>query len=58
MKLIANMRLLTQSDLMSAEEQQHTQKFAEWLIHLGDGTLNDNTEMSLPNGTLLSISLN
>lgn len=58
MKLIVNMRLLAQSDLMSSEEQRNTNEFAQWLIQLGDGTLNDNTEMLLPNGTLLIISLN
>lgn len=58
MKLIVNMPLLTQSDLMSPEEQQYTFNFAEWLIQLSDGTLNENMEMSLPDGTLLMIHLN
>ena len=56
MKLIVNMRLLAQSDLMSSEEQQHTHNFAEWLIQLGDGNLNENTEMPMPEGTLLFMS--
>ena len=56
MKLIVNMRLLAQSDLMSSEEQQHTHNFAKWLIQLGDGNLNENTEIPMPEGTLLSMS--
>jgi hypothetical protein len=62
MKLLVNMRLLAQSDLMALDEQQHTHNFAEWLIQLGDGALNKGTHdetgmptMLLPDGTFLFI---
>ena len=50
MRLTVNMRLLTQANSMSLREQKHVRDFADWLIQIGNGELNEETEMSLPLG--------
>jgi hypothetical protein len=50
MRLTVNMRLLTQANSISLREQKHVCDFADWLIQIGNGELNEETEMSLPLG--------
>jgi hypothetical protein len=37
---------------MSLKEQQHVYDFADWLIQIGNGELNEETEMLLPPGMI------
>ena len=48
MRLTVNMRLLTQTNSMSLREEKHVSDFADWLIQIGNGELNEETEMLLP----------
>jgi hypothetical protein len=50
MRLTVNMRLLTQASSMPLQEQKHVSDFADWLIQIGNGELNEETEMLLPHG--------
>ena len=52
MRLTVNMRLLTQFSSMSVEEQKHIHSFADWLICLGNGELNIETDILLPKGII------
>ena len=43
------MRLLAQAAYMSPLELQHTERFANWLLNVGDGSMNnENNEIDLP----------
>jgi hypothetical protein len=54
MRLTINMRLLAQAAHMSPQELQHTQRFASWLLNIGNGSINnENNEVILPPSTLL-----
>jgi hypothetical protein len=54
MRLTVNMRLLAQAAHMSPAQLLHTQRFARWLLDLGDGVINeDDDNITLPPGNRL-----